>query len=548
MALYNSDIVKIEEIVGKENVTTDELDLLCYSRDLASSIPDELLKGYGMLGPEVVVKPQSIEHVAEIMKYAYEKKIPITPRGAGTWALGGVLPMDGGIVLDLCALDRITELDAEDEYVRVETGIEWKRLIDYLETRGFQAGANPSSGVSATVGGYIATGGSAGIGVTKYGTIGEQILSLKVVLADGTVVETNPWDSWMFIGSEGSLGVICEATLKVFKREARRYLMFAFDSVDGGTKALAKLYKLKPYYLTFLNRGMVGLLNEATDSNLYERAMTISIVIDGTEQELEALEKQIDRICTGALKYPEEEAEEEWNNRYKVGLSFKSLGPSMFAQEMRLPVRFLSEALDELEELLKNYRWGIESLASDNNTVVLSVLILADERNKLAYLKQFSLALFLFNIAVRNHGCMFGSGLHNAAHMPKIHGEAFSLLQRIKDNLDPSGILNQSKTTQMRLPRLMLMTSMVMMRYTPWLVLFGLETIDYLPLPLIRFGLGILKLRIVRWGLDVIERVGESIYSNILRPIRLRWRERLKRKREQGFAEKMTEDMLVEEN
>jgi FAD/FMN-containing dehydrogenase len=485
----------ITNIVGEANVSKSEFDILCYSRDLASSIPDELLKAYGLLGPNLVALARNADHVSGVLAYAHKRGIPVVPRAAGTWALGGVLPLDGGIVLDMCNMDRIVEFDPEDEYVRVEPGVEWKRLIDYLDARGFQVGANPSSGLSATIGGYIATGGSAGIGVTKYGTVGDQILSLKVATADGKLIETNPLDSWLFVGSEGTLGIICEATLRIFKKESVRYLMFAFDSLDEGTQALQRLYKLKPYFISFLDGGLVRLLNKV-GGHLKERSLTVALAIDGTEQELDLMESKIREICGDAFRYPDEEAEHEWQNRYKTGLSFKRLGPSLFAQEMRIPVKFLNSALRELGELLKDYQWGVESLAGDNDTVVLSILVLADERMRVQYVKQLSLMLPIFNIATRNHGAVFGIGLHNAVHMRGIHGTGLDVMRFIKHSMDPKNIINPSKTLEAVFPKPLLVMFFTMMRFVPQVVLFGLETMSYLPLRLIKFGLGFLKLRI----------------------------------------------------
>ena len=491
MSLYND----ISNIVGEANVSESELDVLVYSRDLASSIPDELLKAYGLLGPDLVVLARSDEHVSEVLKYANEKGIPVIPRAAGTWALGGVLPLDGGIVLDMCNMDKIVEFNPDDEYIRVEPGVEWKRLIDYLDARGYQVGANPSSGLSATIGGYIATGGSAGIGVTKYGTVGDQIISLKVVLADGRIIETNPLDSWLFVGSEGTLGITCEATLKIFKKESVRYMMFAFDDLDEGTKALEHLFKLKPYFISFLDAGLIQLLNKA-GSHLKEKALTVTLAIDGTQQELDLMESKIQEICGDAFRYPDEEAQHEWENRYKTGLCFKRLGPSLFAQEMRVPVKYLNSTLKGLNQILADYEWGVESLAGDNSTVVLSILVLADERMQSQYMKQFSLALPISNLAFQNHGAVFGIGMHNAAHMPRIHGMGLHVMRFIKHSMDPNNIINPSKTLEAVFPKPVLATFMIMMRFMPQVVMFMLQTMSYLPVKVIKFGMGLLRLRI----------------------------------------------------
>jgi len=163
---------------------------------------------------------------------------------------------------------------------------------------------------------------------------------------------------------------------------------------------------------------------------------------------------------------------------------------------MRIPVKFLNSALSELGELLKDYQWGVESLAGDNDTVVLSILVLADERMRVQYVKQLSLMLPIFNIATRNHGAVFGIGLHNAVHMRGIHGTGLDVMRFIKRSMDPKNIINPSKTLEAVFPKPLLAMFFTMMRFVPQVVLFGLETMNYLPLKLIKFGLGLLKLRI----------------------------------------------------
>ncbi len=224
--------------------------------------------------------------------------------------------------------------------------------------------------------------------------------------------------------------------------------------------------------------------------------MTVALAIDGTEQELDLVETKIQEICGDAFRYPDEEAEHEWENRYKVGLSFKRLGPSLFAQEMRIPVKYLNSALRALAELLQDYEWGVESLAGDNSTVVLSILVLADERMRSQYMKQFSLVLPISNLAYQNHGAVFGRGMHNAAHMPRIHGMGLDVMRFIKHSMDPKNTINPSKTLEAVFPKPVLSTFMIMMRFMPQVVMFMLESMSYLPVSVIKFGMGLLRVRI----------------------------------------------------
>lgn len=491
--LAQRHVENLKEIVGEKWVSTDEFDLLCYSRDLAASIPDDLLKSYGMIGAEAVVLPSETGQVSKILAYANRHDIPITTRGAGSWALGGTLPMEGGIVVDMTKFDKILELAPEDEYVRVQAGIEWKRVIDYVEKRGFTVGANPSSGASATIGGYLATGGGAGIGLTQYGSVGNQVMALEVVLADGRIVKTDPWSSQYFVGSEGTLGIITEAMLRVFPFAGRRHYMYGVDPLAKGVELLKKVYAMRPYFVSFLNRGLLSMINEAKGHRTRESDLTISIAFNGTEKMLEKIDSSIEEIFEGCHKFTQEEAQEEWKERYRIGLAFKKLGPSLMAQDFRVPLDSLKETLQELAIICKGDRWGAESLAGENNSVILAVMILADERDMVDYIRKFSYAGDMGALAKRMNGAPFGLGLHNAIHLSDLYEpRAVEQMKKIRAHFDPKNILNPSKTTQARIPQEFINLSMMFMRGVPELVGLGLKFAAALPPELTRFGLKII--------------------------------------------------------
>jgi len=491
--LAQRHVEALKEIVGEKFVSTDEFDLLCYSRDLASSIPDDLLKSYGMIGAEAVVLPSDAEQISKILAYANRHDIPITTRGAGSWALGGTLPMEGGIVVDTTKLDKILEFNAQDEYIRVEAGVEWKRVVDLAEKRGFVMGANPSSGASATIGGYIATGGGAGIGLAEYGSVGNQVVSLRVVLADGRIIETDPWSSHYFVGNEGTLGIITEAVLKVFPFPGRKHYMFGVDPMAKGVELLKKVSAMHPYYVSFLDRGLLSMINEAKGHHTRESDLTISIAFNGTQKMLEKIDKQVEEIFEGCHKFSGEEAKEEWKERYRIGLAFKKLGPSLMAQDFRVPLSSVKETLQELASICKGDRWGAESLAGENGSVILAVMILADERDKTDYIRKFAYAGDMGALAKKMNGAPFGLGLHNAIHLQDLYEpRAIETLRKIRKHFDPVNILNPSKTTQARIPQMFINLSMMFMRGIPEVVGLGLKVAAALPSELTRFGLKII--------------------------------------------------------
>jgi glycolate oxidase len=488
--LNHQEVLELSEIVGKGNLSSDEIDILLHSGDLAP-LPESLIKVYGIKAPDALVFPQDTEQVSRVLEFAHERDIPVTPRGAATTATGAAIPVEGGIALDLFRLNGIVEFNTEDEYITVGAGTPWKRIVDYVENRGFQLGGYPSSAPSATVGGWFGAGASAGVGVPKYGPAGDQVISMKVVLPDGTVKDTGPRECWLFIGAEGTLGVITEVTLRVFPKLERKFFMYEFDTIEAGVEALDKLWRLKPYFLTTVDDGLAGMLNEA-GMHMPRKPLTIVGMVDGEGEGLLARWMAVESVCKEGKFLGEKPAEEEWENRFKVGLSFKKLGPSMMALEVRVPVPELLPMAQELRSTLKDERWGFETLQSDHGTISVVIYMLADERDKVGFLKKFSYIITAARLAFRHSGFLFGVGLHNTSHMNRLHGEAFDFMRTMKQKADPKDIMNPSKTVEVRMPYFMLAMSMGMMRGVPGLVLFGMETAGYMPLGLLRFGLGLM--------------------------------------------------------
>jgi len=488
--LTHQEVLELSEIVGKGNLSSDEIDILLHSGDLAP-LPESLIKVYGIKPPEALVFPQDTGQVSSILKFAYERDIPVTPRGAATTATGAAIPVEGGIALDLFRINGIMEFNKEDEYITVGAGTPWKRIVDFVENRGFQLGGYPSSAPSATVGGWFGAGASAGVGVPKYGPAGDQVMSMKVVLPDGTVEDTGPRESWLFIGAEGTLGVITEVTLKIFPKLKRRFFMYEFESLESGVDALDRLWRLKPYFLTSVDMGLADMLNEV-GMHIPRKPLTIVGMVDGEDEGLLAKWMAVESTCNEGEFLGEKPAEEEWENRFKVGLSFKTLGPSMMALEVRIPVPELFPMIQGLNDTLRDERWGLETLQGDHGTISVVIYMLADERDKVGFLKKFSYIITAARLAFRHKGFLFGVGLHNTSHMNRLHGEAFDFMRAMKLKADPKEIMNPSKTVQVRMPYFMLAMSMGMMRGVPGLVLFGMETAGYLPLGLVRFGLGLM--------------------------------------------------------
>jgi alkyldihydroxyacetonephosphate synthase len=233
---------ELREAVGANSVVSDAERLGSYAADTYWKALAAQSNGAPLGLPDVAVLPPDEAGVAAVLRFANERRLPVVPRGGGSGSQGGAVPVDGGILLDLTRLDRIVDVDEESLTVTAEAGVNGEMLERALNERGLMLPHYPASVDLATVGGYVAARGS-GVLSTRYGKIEDLVLSLRVALADGQVIETVPVPrhavgpelTQLFVGSEGTLGVITQATLQIAPLPAaRRFEAVSFPSVPAG--------------------------------------------------------------------------------------------------------------------------------------------------------------------------------------------------------------------------------------------------------------------------------------------------------------------------
>ena len=297
--LFAMILTELEDAVGKENCSTRTIDKVTHSVDyywLSRMWAD---RGCRMPEADFVVCPENAEQVSKVVKIANYYKIPVTTWGAGGGTQGGAIPVCGGIILDTKRMNKIYEVNTEGMYIECGTGAIYKHIEWAANEVGKATMHYPSSLTCSTVGGFLA---HRGIGVvsTKYGKIDDMVLKMEVVLPNGDIIETSsapkhaagPDLNQIFIGSEGTLGVITKAQIRIFDQpEERRFRAFLFQDMSGAFKASRELLqKFKP--------SVMRLYDEAETASLIKKIVGVerkgafmNIAYEGDREMVEVEEK-----------------------------------------------------------------------------------------------------------------------------------------------------------------------------------------------------------------------------------------------------------------
>lgn len=321
----NTICFELEDAVGRDNVSVRTADKIVHSMDYFW-LP-RMYVDNGNLPPlaDFIIYPGSAEEVSKVLVIANYYKIPVYPWGGGSGSQGGALPVKGGILLDTKRMNHVLDFDEKSMTVTVETGMIFTQLEWYANERGYSLMHYPSSINCGTVGGFLAHNGI-GVLSTKYGKIDDQCLSLEVVIPNGQTLKTSPVPKHssgpnltaMFIGSEGTLGVITKATFKLFKLpEVRKFRAFLFKSVEDGVNAGRDLvHQVKP--------SIIRLYDEAETVSLIRKVIGfakpgafMNVAIEGAADDVELEEKHMLEIAEkyGAEDLGSDYGEKWWDSR-----------------------------------------------------------------------------------------------------------------------------------------------------------------------------------------------------------------------------------------
>lgn len=459
-------LTALRAAVGDANVATDD-----ESRERASfdALGPRRLFGRGCLADaraDAVVRPASTAEVAAIMRVACAHSLPVVACGGGTGVMGAVIPLNGGIALDLRRMDRIISVGHADHLARVQPGACLADLASAAEREGLMLGHDPWSVSIAAVGGAISTD-SVGYRAGRYGSMGEQVLALEAVLADGTVVRTRPVPRQssgpqlrgLFAGAEGTMGVITEATIRLFPQpEARAFASFGFTSFAAGYPAVLRLWDigLTPALLD---------LTEEDEPMAGEWRCVLHMAFEGYREEVAAQRKRAraELLAGGATGLGARPAQRYWDTRHKWAERWRDTVRPLRPTErwgrrdwrgteylhLSLPVSRVLDYQRQANAIVTQHGLTVTETAVWTDPRLFSLFVMdprRDEPGRDAALYEATGALLTLALAM-DGGIEYCHGI-GARLLPwaeREWGDALVLARRLKHAVDPQGILNPGK-------------------------------------------------------------------------------------------------------
>jgi D-lactate dehydrogenase (cytochrome) len=445
----------LQSMVAPDRFSVGESNLDLHSQDQSHHRPSR---------PEAVIWPVNRDEVSEILKYANEHLIPVTGWGAGTSLEGNPIPVRAGLVLDFSQMNHILDIKEMDFQVDVEPGLDYRALNEALRHKGLLFPPDP--GASATIGGMIANNAS-GTRTVRYGATKDHVLRLSVVLANGEIIEMGTRASktssgydliHLFVGSEGTLGVVVEATLRLIGLpEEFSAAVVTFPSVEAAGKAVFEIIRsgLAPASLELLAPECVALINQEKDLGL-DVTPTLFMEFHGpTKNHLAYVLDMVREICQteGCSEIRPALGREERDcllkARHELGEMFMRNHPNRrtVAIDVAVPITAYPEmiALARKEAESTDIPAYVFGHAGDGN-IHLALMWESGNETELKTIDRIShrvveKALAVDGTATGEHGV----GIGKRRYMEVEHGASLAWMKKIKSVLDPNGILNPGK-------------------------------------------------------------------------------------------------------
>lgn len=448
---------EFKTVLGPENVLADQADLLTYSYDAA------VLKA---VTPALALRPVDSEALSRVVRLCNENKLPLTVRGAGTNLSGGTIPLRGGVVVLTNALNKILEINSEDMYAIVQPGVVTARFAAAVEAKGLFYPPDPGSQAVSTLGGNVAenAGGLRGL---KYGVTKDYVMGLQFFDVDGEPVKTGSKTvkcatgynlAGLLVGSEGTLGVFNEITLKLIPPPAHQKAMFAvFDDIDRASETVAAIiaHRIVPATLEFMDNFTIRAVEDFSRAGLpVDAAALLLIEVDGHPAQVEEDAGKVESLCrkigAASIRVAKDAAERDkvWEARRSALSALAKLKPTVVLEDATVPRSKIPEMVRALQDISKQYDIAIGTFghAGDGN---LHPTILTDRRDKEEWERVEAAIEAVFDKALSLEGTLsgeHGTGIAKSCFLEKETSMAtIRYSKRIKAAMDPNNILNPEK-------------------------------------------------------------------------------------------------------
>jgi glycolate oxidase len=446
----------LTSILGPQRCLHRKEDLITFSYDAHT---DESL-------PDAVLFPTTTHEVSQILALADEHNIPVTARGAGTSICGAPIPLHHGLVLSFTKMDSILEVDTKNRYAVVQPGVANADLQKALALEGFFYPPDPASLSVSTIGGNVAQN-AGGPRCLKYGVTNDYILGLEVVLANGrglrcgskNVKDVTGYNlKSLFCGSEGTLGIVTEITVRVVPLpEAHRTILAIFNDLENTANTVSDIIGsgILPAAMELMDKVVINAVEDSAGIGLPREAEGLLLIeVDGID---EAVEKEMERIVAkaktnGAVEVQEArtqaESDQLWTARRSAYGVFARLAPHCIVEDATVPVSNVPAMIRGMREIFDRHQLkvGILAHAGDGN---MHPLISTDQRNQDEQKRVDKAIREVFELAVRLQGTLTGEhgiGTAKLDFLPLVQDETIkSVNAAIKKGLDPKGILNPGK-------------------------------------------------------------------------------------------------------
>jgi D-lactate dehydrogenase len=416
--------------------------------------------------PDVVVIPESQEEVAALLALCHQHRVPLVVRGSGTGTAGAAVPLHHGVVLSTERLNRIVTVDPDNRFMVVEPGVTNQQVQQAAAEYGFFWPPDPTSASICTVGGNLACN-AAGPRAVKYGTPRENVLGLRAVTADGRPFRTGTCTTKgvvgydltrLLIGSEGTLAVITEATLKLTPlAEAKRTLRSLYRDMVSAARAVSRIMAqpVTPCALEFMDSQALAMIRGYAGNALPENAGALLMIeVDGPAACIDGSARAVLEAARGegcleaVLAETPEEVSALWTLRKALSPALRTVAPKKINEDVVVPVSRIPALIEGIGEL--SLRFGITIVNfghAGNGNIHVNLLIDPDDRQQMANAE--SCLSELFDLVLRLEGTLSGEHGIGMVKRPYVAREldpvALELMQQLKRQFDPLGLLNPGK-------------------------------------------------------------------------------------------------------